>query len=234
MDAKQQSQTEYATQFFDFVPQSLVDELSENSNQLIQEALTSIKQKITSKYSGKVDPDAIAASIQKIEDKYLLETDKVFEKVVSFLCARVLRVAGHVLLPEDQVWDTDPPPTTSRLTNLNVELDTLRQKIKTAKYKNVLLKQSLDEVKEVSVKQQSKLETFDKIFKEFNVQDWRAIADLTAQDSEIMNKKIALLENLNDQSDVATDDNFNLSDKRCLQLMNSQFDEYENMIQSSD
>ena len=80
MDAKQLSQTEYATQFFDFVPQSLVDELSENSNQLIQEALTTIKQKLTSKYSGKVDPEAISASIQKIEDKYLLETDKVFEK----------------------------------------------------------------------------------------------------------------------------------------------------------
>ena len=139
-----------------------------------------------------------------------------------------------MLLSEDQVWDTDPPPTSSRLTNLNVELDTLRQKIKTAKYKNVLLKQSLEDVKAVSDKQQDKLDNFDRIFKEFNVQDWRAIVDITSQDNATMNKNIELLENLNDQSETASDENYNFSDKRCLQLLNNHCDVYEDIIGKSD
>ena len=51
MDGKE---TEYATQFFEFVPKSFVDELNEECNELISEALGVIKLKIMSKYEDKV------------------------------------------------------------------------------------------------------------------------------------------------------------------------------------
>ena len=41
--------TEYATQFFEFIPKSFVDELNEESNDLISEALEMMKQKIVSR-----------------------------------------------------------------------------------------------------------------------------------------------------------------------------------------
>ena len=81
MDKRQDIATEYATQFFKFVPQSLIDEINEGTNELVKDALAAIKKKITAKYLGKVEPNVIEASIQKVEDKYFLEFDKIFEQL---------------------------------------------------------------------------------------------------------------------------------------------------------
>ena len=98
-----QKQKEYSTQFFNFIPQSLVGELNEKSHEVVQEALEAIKARIVTRYEGKIEPAVLEESFKKIEDKYLLGNDEVYEKVERFLCANVLRVPHHVLLPEDQV-----------------------------------------------------------------------------------------------------------------------------------
>ena len=69
----------------------------------VGEALEAIKARIITRYEGKIEATVIEESFQKIEDKYLLGNDDVYEKVERFLCANVLRVPHHVLLPEDQV-----------------------------------------------------------------------------------------------------------------------------------
>ena len=66
MDRKHDVATEYATQFFEFVPQKLIDELSEGTNELVQEALAAIRQKITVKHAGRVEPGLIEASLRKV------------------------------------------------------------------------------------------------------------------------------------------------------------------------
>ena len=195
---KSKHQTEYATQFFDFVPRSLVDDISEGSNELVQESLVQIKNRIIKKYDGKVEPSNIEESVKRIEDKYLLEMDTVYEKLSSFLCAHVLKVPGHVLLPEDKVWDPEQQSSSSsaKLTNINVELESLRSKIKTAIYKKTVLKQSLENIQEIVMKQEDKLQSDEEMFNNYNIKDWQDMVDFTNQNREALNKKIETLQKL--------------------------------------
>lgn len=197
MDKRQDIATEYATQFFKFVPQSLIDEISEGTNELVQEALAAIKQKITAKHLGKVEPKVIEASLQRIEDKYLLEFDKIFEKLGQWSTANVLRVPGNVLLEEDAVWDTEAPSTIpSKLANTNVEMESLRGKIKTAIYKKAVLTQSLESVEEICAKQEAKIQADEELFRQYNVSDWGDMLDFTKQNNSSVKSKMELLETL--------------------------------------
>ena len=199
MDKRQDIATEYATQFFKFVPQSLIDDINEGTNELVQEALLAIKKKITAKHLGKVEPNVIEASLQKVEDKYLLEFDKIFEKLGQWSTAHVLRVPGNVLLEEDAVWDTEAPSTiASKLANINVEMEALRSKIKTAIYKKEVLTQSLESVEEICAKQEAKIQADEELFRQFNVSDWADMLDFTRQNKASVNSKMELLEALTD------------------------------------
>ena len=199
--ARQDIATEYATQFFKFVPQSLIDELGEGTNELVQEALAAIRQKITSKHLGKVEPQVIEASLQKVEDKYLLEFDKIFEKLGEWSLANVLRVPANVLLPEDAVWDTEAPSTiSSKLANVNVEMEALRSKIKTAIYKKSVLTQSLENVEEICTKQEARIQADEELFRKYNVSDWSDMLDFTKQNQDTMNSEMKKLEALTDNT----------------------------------
>ena len=199
MDKRQDIAIEYATQFFKFVPQSLIDEINEGTNELVKDALVAIKKKITAKYLGKVDPNVIEASIQKVEDKYLLEFDKIFEKLGKWSTANVLRVPGNVLLEEDAVWDIETPSTVaSKLANINVEMEALRGKIKTAIYKKEVLTQSLEHIEEICAKQEVKIQADEELFRQFNVSDWSEMLDFTKQNKDSVNSKMKLLEALTD------------------------------------
>ena len=197
MDNRQDIATEYATQFFQFVPQSLIDEFSEGTNELVQEALVAIKKKITAKYSGKVEPEVIEASLKKIEDKYLLEFDKIYEKLGQWSKANVFRVPANVLLPEDAVWDVEAPSTIpSKLANINVEMEALRSKIKTAIYKKAVLTQSLESVEEICAKQEAKIKADEELFRKYNVSDWGDMLDFTKQNRTSVESKMELLETM--------------------------------------
>ena len=127
--------TEYATQFFQFIPKSFLDELNEESNDLISEALGAMRQKILSK-SDEVMHPVIEKCMEAVEEKYLLEVDNIFEKLSSSLSSGVLAVPHHVLLDEDEPWDdVKPSEAITRLANTNASMEELREKIKTASYK---------------------------------------------------------------------------------------------------
>merc|ERR1712079_349563 len=126
------------------------------------------------KYEGKLDPAVMGASMQRVEDKYSEEFDKIFEKVGKFTTENILRVPAHVLLPEDEVWDSERPGSISaKSANVDVELEALRNKIKTANYKKTVLRES---------------------FKQYNVGDWRHIVDLMEQDKASLTKNLNFLE----------------------------------------
>ena len=195
---KRNVQTEYATQFFDFVPQTMVDEICEDANELLQGALGAMKQKVTSKYSDKVDPAVIQNSVEKVEEKYLFEMDKIFEKLASYLCAHVLTIPNHVLLPEDSTWDSDTsgPNCSNRLAKVNVELDSLRNKIKSALYKKSMLQQSLESVQEICQKQEDKINADEALYNNHNIGDWKDTVDFTKQNKEALDKRMRVLEQL--------------------------------------
>ena len=164
--------TEYATQFFEFIPKSFVDELNEVSNELISGALELMKLKIVSKFETKVIQPEIEKCMGAVEEKYLLEVDNIFEKLSSSLSSGVLAVPQHVLLDEDEAWDdVKPSEALTRLADTNASLEALRNKIKTASYKKMMLSRSLETIQDIRNKQQDDIKAYEEHLSSFNVSD---------------------------------------------------------------
>ena len=99
------SDKEYAAQYFGFVPNSFVDDLSEDSIDLVANSLVAMKEQVKKKLPGRFVESELDESFKKVELKYQENQEKIFEKLGSFLCAHILKIPGHVLLPEDEAWD---------------------------------------------------------------------------------------------------------------------------------
>ena len=183
--------TEYATQFFEFIPKSFVDELNEVSNELISGALELMKLKIVSKFETKVIQPDIEKCMGAVEEKYLLEVDNIFEKLSSSLSSGVLAVPQHVLLDEDEAWDdVKPSEALTRLADTNASLEALRNKIKTASYKKMMLSRSLETIQDIRNKQQDDIKAYEEHLSSFNVSDWKNIVDLTQEKKNSLSKRI--------------------------------------------
>ena len=183
--------TEYATQFFEFIPKSFVDELNEVSNELISGALELMKLKIVSKFETKVIQPEIEKCMGAVEEKYLLEVDNIFEKLSSSLSSGVLAVPQHVLLDEDEAWDdVKPSEALTRLADTNASLEALRNKIKTASYKKMMLSRSLETIQDIRNKQQDDIKAYEEHLSSFNVSDWKNIVDLTQEKKNSLSKRI--------------------------------------------
>ena len=182
--------TEYATQFFGFIPESFADVLNEESNDLISDALEAMKQKLVSKFD-KVTQTDIETCMGAVEDKYLLEVDNIFEKLSSSLSSGVLAVPHHVLLDEDEAWDdVKPSEAITRLANTNASMEELRDKIKTASYKKMMLSRSLVTIQDITNKQQENIKEYEEHLKSFNVSDWKVNVDLTMEKERNLSKRI--------------------------------------------
>ena len=183
--------TEYATQFFEFIPKSFVDELNEVSNELISGALELMKLKIVSKFETRVIQPEIEKCMGAVEEKYLLEVDNIFEKLSSSLSSGVLAVPQHVLLDEDEAWDdVKPSEALTRLADTNASLEALRNKIKTASYKKMMLSRSLETIQDIRNKQQDDIKAYEEHLSSFNVSDWKNIVDLTQEKKNSLSKRI--------------------------------------------
>ena len=95
------------------------------------------------------------------------------------------------------MWNVEAPSTIpSKLTNLNVEMEALRSKIKTAIYKKAVLTQSLESVEEICAKQEAKIKADEELFRQYNVSDWEDMLDFTKQNKTSVESKMELLETL--------------------------------------
>jgi len=160
----------------------------------------------------------IQNGIDKIEEKYLFEMDRIFEKLVSYLCAHVLSVPNHVLLPEDTIWDADTsgPSCGNRLAKVNVELDSLRNKIKSALYKKTVLQQSLENIQEICQKQESKIRSDELLYNKYNIGDWKDTVDFTRQNKDALDKRMKVLEQMREAK--VEDQDHLLSKKDSLEI----------------
>ena len=187
--------TEYATQFFEFIPKSFVDELNEESNDLISEALEMMKQKIVSKFEERVIQPDIERCMAAVEEKYLLEADNIFEKLSASLSSGVMKVPQHVLLQEDEVWDdVKPSEAVTRLADTHASMEALRNKIKTASYKKAMLSKSLVTVQDIRNQQQSHIKTYEELLNSFNVSDWKDMVGLTLENRITLSKRIKAIQ----------------------------------------
>ena len=216
--------TEYATQFFDFVPEAFVDELNEETNELISQALEMMKQKIVSKFEEKVIQPDIERCMAAVEEKYLLEADNIFEKLSSSLSSGVLKVPQHVLLQEDEVWDDlKPSEALSRLADTNDSMEVLRNKIKTASYKKMMLSKSLVTIQDIRSKQQSNIKAYEELLNSFNVSDWKDIVGLTLENQITLSKRIKAIQSETDFSpeveSLFSSKQQNINSKNCARIL---------------
>eukprot|EP00092_Neocalanus_flemingeri_P003149 GFUD01003367.1.p1 GENE.GFUD01003367.1~~GFUD01003367.1.p1 ORF type:complete len:263 (-),score=87.78 GFUD01003367.1:84-821(-) len=191
------SDTEYAAQYFGFLPSSFVDDLSEDSIDLVTNALGAMKQQIMKKLAGQFDQKELDESFKKVEDKYQMNQEKIFEKLGSYLCAHILKVPNHVLLPEDEAWDGETSAgAASKLLSVNTEMASMRESIKTALYKKAVLATELDNIKEVCRKQEIVIEKDKELFKKHSVEDCKDLIDFTIQNQKSLGNKSKELESV--------------------------------------
>ena len=218
-------ETEYATQFFDFVPESFADELNEECNDLISEALEKIKLKILSKFTDKVNPAEMEEAIGTVEDKYRMEVDKAFEKLSSNLSETVFKVPRHVLLAEDEVWeDRQSSEVMTALADTTSAVVTIRSKIKTALYKKKILEDSLEMMQSTIQKQEDNIKAYNQLLHRYNVSDWKELTELTVENRKALFEKMRSLENPDDslsKSDsLLSSRQRDINSKNCARILN--------------
>merc|ERR1712129_212698 len=199
------SDKEYAAQYFGFVPNSFVDDLSEDSIDLVANSLVAMKEQLP----GRFVESELDESFKKVELKYQENQEKIFEKLGSFLCAHILKIPGHVLLPEDEAWDGETSAgATSKLLTVNTQMEVMRDGIKSALYKKAVLSAELENIQEVCKSQEVVIEKDKELFKKHGIDDCKDLMDFTIQNKRSLANKSKELEivmgNLSDKTDDAS------------------------------
>jgi len=191
------SDKEYAAQFFGFLPSSFVDDLSGDCIDLVTKALGAMKQQVEKKLAGRFDQTELDESFKKVEEKYQMNQEKIFEKLGSYLCAHILKVPGHVLLPEDEAWDGETTAgAASKLLTVNTEMEAMRDSIKTSLYKKAVLAAKLENIQEVCKKQEIVIEKDKELFKKHSIEDCKDLIDFTTQKQKTLVNKSSELESV--------------------------------------
>jgi len=189
------SDKEYAAQYFGFVPSSFVDDLSEDSIDLVTNSLQAMKQQVMKKLPGRFVQSELDESFKKVEEKYQDNQEKIFEKLGSFLCAHILKIPSHVLLPEDEAWDGETSAgVASKLLTVNTEMEVMRDNIKSALYKKAVLSAELENIQEVCKKQEVVIEKDKELFHKHSVEDSKDLMDFTMQNKKGLVSKSKELE----------------------------------------
>ena len=91
-----QVQAEYATQHFGFSPSSFLDEITEDSLELVGGALSAMKKQVERKLPGKVNQETLDQCFTSLGTRYSETAEKLFDKLGSYLCSNILLVPGQV------------------------------------------------------------------------------------------------------------------------------------------
>merc|ERR1712059_224064 len=82
-----------------------------------------------------------------VGQKYQMNVEKIFEKLGSYVCAHILRVPDHVLLPEDSDWEEqDRVGVVNKLAASNNEMTAIRNRIQNNIYRRAVLTTELEKV----------------------------------------------------------------------------------------
>jgi len=187
---KEQAQKEYATQHFGFTPNSFIDEITEESLDTVSSFLGAMKQQVQKKMPGKVDPKTLDKAFETVDSKYRDTVEKLFDKLGSYLCKNVLVVPSHVLLPEDEPWDSAPKTeASSKLIAANNDMSAIRDKIKTALYKKSRLKSELENIRTTCLKQESVIQQEVDIKKRVREGEWKDNLDFVSLQRKSLTRK---------------------------------------------
>jgi len=178
---------EYAAQFLGFVPSSFVDDLSEDSIELVASSLEFMKQKIVKTFPDKCEQVEVDKAFKKVEVKYQENQEKLFEKLGSWVCAHIFKIPGHVLLTEDEAWDGETSAgVASRLITVNTEMEVMRDKIKSALYKRAVLTSELEKIQDVCTSQEKVIEKDRERLKKCSIEDCKDLMDFTIEKKKVL------------------------------------------------
>jgi len=194
---REQAQKEYATQHFGFTPNSFVDEITEDSLEMVSSCLGAMKQQVQRKMPGKVDAETLDKAFEAVDNKYRETVEKLFEKLGTYLCKNVLVVPSHVLLPEDDSWDSAPKADAlSKLVAANNDMSAVRDKIKTALYKKTRLRGELENLRTVHTKQESVIQQEIDAKKRVREGEWSDNVDFVSLQRKTLRRKTGELTEL--------------------------------------
>lgn len=194
---KEQAQKEYATQHFGFTPNSFIDEITEETLDTLSCLLGAMNQQVQRKMPGKVEQKTLDKAFETVDTKYRETVEKLFEKLGTYLCKNVLVVPSHVLLPEDEPWDSAPrTEASSKLVAANNDMSAIRDKIKTTLYKKSRLKSELENIRTTCLKQESVIQQEVDIKKRVREGEWSDNLDYVSLQRKALTRKTGELADL--------------------------------------
>jgi len=203
---REQAQKEYATQHFGFTPNSFIDEITEESLEMVGSCLGAMKQQVQRKMPGKVEDKSLDKAFETVDNKYRETVEKLFEKLGTYLCKNVLVVPSHVLLTEDESWDNAPKADAfSKLSTANNDMSAIRDKIKTALYKKSRLQGELENIRTVCAKQESVIQQEVKTKKKVREGEWSDNVDFVSLQRKTLQRKTGELSSLLELYDEQTE-----------------------------
>ncbi len=160
-DRAKRRQIEYATQFFGYTPDSLVDSLLGDVADIVAVNLKAAKRHILDKFAGKVTEQEMEEAFAAISDRYSQGSEAIFSKFGCYLREKILTVPEHVLLPEDAAHGKKTSSSSaadgSELTAALERFDLLCARAKEAKVKRAMLTANRENLRAILERQEKAL-----------------------------------------------------------------------------
>lgn len=167
----EQTNREYATQFFGFPPEELSDELNSSTQGLLNNALEAMKVQLLKKQSSLEEED-VTRGFRKIEAKYGESVEKIFVKLAGYTVAHVFRIPSHVLLPEDEAWDGHTQVRAkAKLQAAEKTMERSRERIQNSIYKKAVLAAKLANMETVCGVQEQALSAESSLARDTSLED---------------------------------------------------------------
>lgn len=148
---------EYATQFFEFTPDSFIETVTSTSSDIIDDQLKNLRLRLEEKFRGQFSSNELNDCFSLIAEQYSEATGKVHTSFGKYLKNNILCIPKHVLLPEDKVH-SGKVFTGEDMDNSLKTVDNLCLKVRNAKYKRAVLQAKLENLKKVSLRQEKLLQ----------------------------------------------------------------------------
>ena len=196
---------EYAIQFFEIDPSAFVNEMSKDACDRVGISLQVMKQYFMKKLPGTFAQSEIDVAFEKVFKHYQINIEKIFEKVGSYVSARILRIPKHVLLPEDEPWDGESSSgVEARLHAVYTDMSTMRDTVKSALYKKAVLTEELRKMRCIRQAQESTIEEDRKLFAKHSIEAVPEVFDIISQKTKHVEFKSKELTDLS--SEVLNDE----------------------------
>lgn len=189
---KEQISREYTAQFLGFLPSDLVNEISETCMELVTDGLEAVKGQVQKKLPGKFKQEELDSGFKIVGQKYHMNVEKIFEKLGSYVCAHILRVPNHVLLPEDSAWEEqDRVGVINKLAASNNEMTAIRNRIQNNIYRRAVLTAELEKVEQVCKVQEEMIVKDEQLFGKLDLENMKDITEfcLVSKQSQASKKK---------------------------------------------